>query len=64
MKNRGNGGDVDAAVDDEWDDALSSNDPWINMDFIPSQVPPSDPFRCEFSWFLVAVNVRSSSSLC
>ena len=64
MKNGSNGGNGDAAVDDEGDDALSSNDPWISRDFSPAKFLLSIPFICGFSWFLVIVNIRSSCYLC
>ena len=62
MRDGGNGGGVDAAIDDEGDDALSSNDPWSRRDFDPAKFHLQIPFGCGFLWFPMAVNVGSLST--
>ena len=64
MRDGGNGGNGDAAVDYEGDDALSSNDTWNSWDFTPAKFILQIPLGCGVSWFLVVVNAESLSRLC
>ena len=60
MKENGIGDDDgDAVVDDEGDDALSSDDPCSSPDDVFSQVPPPDRSRGGVSVFFEAVCLRS-----